>query len=56
MNDRNHDIIGARNAGIDSIAVAYGYGSVEELKNAEPTFIANSVEEIEGILNVSFVK
>ena len=56
MNDRNHDIIGTRNAGIDSIAVAYGYGSVEELKNAEPTFLANSVEEIEGILNVSFVK
>ncbi|MFE4241929.1 HAD hydrolase-like protein [Peribacillus butanolivorans] len=56
IGDRNHDIIGARNAGIDSIAVAYGYGSVEELKNAEPTFIANSVEEIEEILNVSFVK
>lgn len=57
IGDRNHDIIGARNAGINSIAVAaYGYGSVEELKNAEPTFIANSVEEIEGILNVSFVK
>ncbi|MGE8019498.1 HAD hydrolase-like protein [Peribacillus frigoritolerans] len=56
IGDRNHDIIGARNAGIDSIAVTYGYGSVEEFKNAQPTFIANSVEEIERILNVSFVK
>ncbi|TDL91727.1 HAD family hydrolase [Vibrio vulnificus] len=56
IGDWNHDIIGASNAGIDSIAVAYGYGSVEELKNAEPTFIANSSEKHEEILTVPFVK
>jgi phosphoglycolate phosphatase len=37
IGDRKHDIIGANNTGIDSIGVTYGYGSFEELSNANPT-------------------
>jgi phosphoglycolate phosphatase len=46
IGDRKHDIIGAKNTGIDSIGVTYGYGSPEEIKYAEPTFILNSVEQL----------
>jgi phosphoglycolate phosphatase len=34
IGDRRHDIIGARNNAIDSIAVLYGYGSRQELSEA----------------------
>ena len=50
IGDRNHDIGGAHNMGIDSIGVLYGYGSLEELENAGATFIAESPEEVEKIL------
>ncbi|MGG0451796.1 HAD family hydrolase [Priestia megaterium] len=52
IGDRKHDIIGAQNAGIDSIALTYGYGNYEELKSAKPTYIVNNVKEIEEILLV----
>jgi phosphoglycolate phosphatase len=39
IGDRKHDIIGARNTGIDSIGVTYGYGSFEELSHSNPTYI-----------------
>ncbi|MEW9673042.1 HAD family hydrolase [Ammoniphilus sp. 3BR4] len=50
IGDRKYDIIGANNTGIDSIGVTYGYGSLEELKHYNPTFIANSVNQIKDIL------
>jgi phosphoglycolate phosphatase len=46
IGDRKHDIIGAKNNGIDSIAVSYGYGSKEELEKINPTKIASTVEEL----------
>ncbi len=46
IGDRRHDILGAKQTGIDSIAVSYGYGSLEELVKAEPTYIAGSIEEL----------
>jgi phosphoglycolate phosphatase len=46
IGDREFDIIGAREVGIDSIGVTYGYGSHEELKKAKPTIIMGSVEEL----------
>lgn len=52
VGDREHDVIGARNNGIHSIAVTYGYGSIEELQNANPTYFANSVEDLKILLNV----
>ncbi|WP_132015453.1 HAD family hydrolase [Hydrogenispora ethanolica] len=51
VGDREHDIIGARNHGIASIAVAYGYGTMEELTAAHPTGIAGSVSELGALLS-----
>lgn len=36
VGDREHDILGARKNGIDTIAVEYGYGSAQELDDAQP--------------------
>lgn len=43
VGDRRHDILGAREVGIDCVAVAYGYGSMEELEQAGPVMIAPTV-------------
>lgn len=50
VGDREHDIIGARKNGLDSIGVLFGYGSREELENAEATHIAPTVEDIYPII------
>ncbi|MBQ2847177.1 MAG: HAD family hydrolase [Clostridia bacterium] len=47
VGDREHDIIGAKKNGIDSIGVLFGYGSREELESAGATYIAETVEDIE---------
>ncbi|MET3726716.1 phosphoglycolate phosphatase-like HAD superfamily hydrolase [Fictibacillus halophilus] len=46
IGDRKHDMIGAHNTGIDSIGVTYGYGSIEELTEANPTYMVKSVTEL----------
>lgn len=56
IGDRKYDMIGAKNTGIDSIGVTYGYGSFEELSDSHPTHIVNSVEEIKEILIASKVE
>ena len=53
VGDHLDDIVGARNNGIDSIAVAYGYGTAEELQRANPTYLVHSVEELNRILAIS---
>jgi phosphoglycolate phosphatase len=50
IGDRKHDIIGAKEAGIDSIGVLYGYGSLEEFEAEQPTYMANSVSDLELLL------
>jgi len=50
VGDREHDIIGARHCGLASIAVTYGYGSLEELTAACPDYIARSVTDLESLL------
>lgn len=46
VGDKEHDVLGARKAGLDCIAVSYGYGIMEELENAHPLKIVNSTEEL----------
>lgn len=46
VGDRRHDVQGAREAGVDCVAVAYGYGSTQELEQAGPMVIAPSVESL----------
>lgn len=46
IGDREHDILGAKQTGLDSIGVTYGYGSREELQNAGATYIAETEANI----------
>lgn len=46
VGDTEHDVIGAKEAGIDCAAVTYGYGTLEEIEMEEPVLIAGSVEEL----------
>jgi len=46
IGDRKHDIIGARETGIDSIGITWGYGSRAELEEAKPERIADSPQEL----------
>jgi len=50
IGDRSYDIIGAQANQIDSIGVLYGYGSYEEMKEIEPTYIAESIADLRNIL------
>ncbi|MGP1906883.1 HAD family hydrolase [Metabacillus sp. JX24] len=56
IGDRKHDIIGAVNTGIRSIGVTYGYGSKEELEEAQAGVIVSSVQELRGLLLRNTVK
>lgn len=53
VGDTIFDILAAQNAGIDSIAVCSGAHSYENLNEAQPTFIVESLQGIFGILNSS---
>lgn len=46
IGDRKQDILGARQNGIDSIGVTYGFGSPEELRGANPNHIVSTVSEL----------
>lgn len=46
IGDREHDILGAKQIGLDSIGVLFGYGSREELEAAGATYIASNVADI----------
>ena len=50
IGDRKHDILGAKEVGMDSIGVLYGYGSREELTEAGAGYIAETVEALEDYL------
>lgn len=46
IGDREHDVIGAKQNGLDSLGVLFGYGSREELEQAGATYIAPAVKDI----------
>lgn len=50
IGDRKFDIIGARETGIDSIGVLYGYGDREELTEAGATYLASDFNELAELL------
>lgn len=52
IGDREHDIIGANQVGIDSIGVRYGYGVEDELEKAGATCVVEKVEGLLGILRL----
>lgn len=50
VGDRKFDVSGAKAEGVISVAVAYGYGPMDELKIAKPDYIVRTVAELEGLL------
>jgi phosphoglycolate phosphatase len=50
VGDREHDILGAKETGLRSVGVLFGYGSREELERAGADFIAEKVEDIGKII------
>ena len=46
IGDREHDVLGAKEKGLDSIGVLYGYGDYEELKAAGANYIVEKPEEV----------
>lgn len=50
VGDREHDIIGANKAGIDSIGVLYGFGNSDEFNNNGATYIVENISELSSLL------
>ena len=46
IGDTKFDVIGANKLGIDTLGVSYGFGSMDELKNAGAKWIVDSPEDI----------
>jgi phosphoglycolate phosphatase len=46
VGDREHDVLGAKEVGITSLGVLYGYGSEEELRKAGADHIVSTPSEI----------
>jgi phosphoglycolate phosphatase len=46
IGDRKFDIISAKNNSMYSIAVTYGYETIEEINNSRPDFIINNCNEL----------
>lgn len=53
IGDRKFDIIGAKECGIDSMGVLYGYGDLEEMQNAKADYICKNFKDILDTLDNS---
>jgi phosphoglycolate phosphatase len=51
VGDREYDILGARRNGIDTIAVEYGYGTMQELTQAAPKLKIQQFAELLNYFN-----
>lgn len=50
IGDREHDILGAKKAGIDAVGALFGYGTRDELVSAGAKFIAEKASDIAALL------
>ncbi|MDE5950076.1 MAG: HAD hydrolase-like protein, partial [Acetatifactor sp.] len=50
IGDRRFDVEGARAMRVESVGVTYGYGGMEELREAHADYIVESVEELQEFL------
>lgn len=50
IGDREHDVIGAREHGIATIGVLWGYGSADELRDAGAIALVDSVGSLESVI------
>lgn len=53
IGDKEHDVFGAKELGMDCIGVSYGYGSHQELSEAGADFIVESVDALSSLLGAS---
>ncbi|MFC1601887.1 HAD family hydrolase [Candidatus Sumerlaeota bacterium] len=51
IGDRGGDIAAAHNAGIGSIGVRYGFGTLKELTGARPTHMIDRHQELIAIVD-----
>ena len=49
IGDRKHDILGAKEFGMESVGVLYGYGSREELTEAGADFLVESIFDLQNL-------
>ncbi|MBR2038292.1 MAG: HAD family hydrolase, partial [Lachnospiraceae bacterium] len=49
IGDRKFDVEGAKEIGVTSVAVSYGYGSMEELQEANPDYLAETVDALHSL-------
>jgi phosphoglycolate phosphatase len=52
VGDREHDVLGARQAGLDCIGVLWGYGSLDELETAGAASIVGTPAELAAALAI----
>lgn len=52
IGDRDYDIIGAKENGIDSIGVLYGYGDRKEHEECGAEYIVQNVAELRALLDI----
>ena len=50
IGDREHDILGAKENGMDSVGVLFGYGNRAEFEEAGADWIVETVEELTELL------
>lgn len=50
VGDREQDIFGAKEIGIDSIGILYGYGDRDELQNAGAKYIVETVKDVIALI------
>lgn len=53
IGDREHDIIGANQNGLDSIGVLYGYGCMEEFEQHGANAVAETIEDLMEMLKLA---
>ena len=50
VGDREHDVLGARECGMDCVGVLYGYGDRQEMDGCRPAWFAATVDELKDLL------
>ena len=50
IGDRKHDVLGAKETGIASVGVLYGYGSRQELEEAGADVLAETIFDLQNLL------
>jgi len=51
VGDRSHDILGARENGVYSVGVTYGYGSAAELREAGADVLCGGIDQVARVLS-----